>query len=517
MLSAAGSGKGLSKNRVFGQALIIPIWSHDQWFGFIGFDEVHTAKQWTDDDVNLLRAASQALGLYLDRKQTQALLEASEEEFRVAFQHANDGICIVDLAGKITRVNDRMCDLFGYSRAEFASMTVNDLTHASDKDVSSRFIARSIAGEITSDIFEKRHIRKDGQMIWSRISSTLVRDSQGKPLHFISHMQDITLLKETVQALEEGEARYRLLADHAADAIWTMDEHQNYTFVSPAFERLYGYRLEELGRGLPEKLIPADSRKVIMSHEAKRMASIKAGNPDRSPYRIEVEKHTKDGRSLWIESTTTPVFDEYDKYCGIVGVSRDVTDRKRADDALKASEEKMRLLATVDDLTKLPNRRHFLDLAKHELERCLRYPHHFSLILFDVDHFKKVNDIYGHNVGDGVLMAIAAAVLRTLREVDISARFGGEEFVAGLPETGIEEAMQVAERLRAAVEDTQIELDDDQELQVTISLGVVELDDTSPDLDALLKHADLAMYAAKRNGRNRVERHTPGMVLGADE
>ncbi|WPL11477.1 MULTISPECIES: diguanylate cyclase [Thiorhodovibrio] len=77
--------------------------------------------------------------------------------------------------------------------------------------------------------------------------------------------------------------------------------------------------------------------------------------------------------------------------------------------------------------------------------------------------------------------------------------------------------MQVAERLRAAVEDPQIELDDGQELQVTISLGVVELDDTSPDLDALLKHADLAMDAAKRNGRNRVERHTPGMVLGADE
>ena len=375
--------------------LVVPIWVGKEWAGFIGFDETRQSKLWSAEDLNLLRAASQELGLYLDRKQTEAALKASEEEFRIAFEHANDGLCIVDLKGKITRVNDRMCDLFGYSRRELLAMAVSDLAVAEDKSVSARFIERCMTGKVSNSVFEKRYICKDGRTIWGRVSSALVRDAQGEPLHFISHVQDITPVKELVDALTTSESRYRLLADHAADPIWTMDEHQNYTFVSPAFERLYGYTLEELGKGLPEKLIPAHSRQVIMGYVKKRRASIRAGKPDRSTYRIEVEKQTKDGRRLWVESTTTPVFDEQDRYRGVVGVSRDVTDRKRAEEALKASEENMRRLATVDDLTKLANRRYFLELVRHELERTRRYSHSFSLVLFDVDHFKHINDTHG--------------------------------------------------------------------------------------------------------------------------
>ncbi|EIC20253.1 PAS domain S-box protein [Thiorhodovibrio frisius] len=493
--------------------LVIPIWVGKEWGGFVGYDETRQAKQWSADDLNLLRAASQSLGMYLDRKQTEAALKASEEEFRIAFEHANDGICIVDLAGNFSRVNQRMCDLLGYSQTEFTTMSVHDIAHPGDKDLSGHFIERSLAGTTTTGVFEKRYICKDGRTIWGRVSSALAHDQQGKPLHFISHLQDITPVKELVDALTTSESRYRLLADHAADAIWTMDEHQNYTFVSPAFKRLYGYTLKELGKGLPEKLIPAHSRQVIMGHVKKRLASIRAGIPDRSAYRIEVEMQAKDGRRIWVESITTPVFDEQDHYRGVVGVSRDITDRKRAEDALKAGEEKMRLLATLDDLTKLANRRYFLELVKRELDRSHRYSHPFSLIMFDVDHFKHINDTRGHDAGDGVLMALSATVTGTLRVADLCGRFGGEEFVAGLPETGLDEALEVAERLRVVVENTEIELDSGELLRVTVSLGVAELSDASPDLTALLKHADLAMYAAKRNGRNRIEPYTPGMAL----
>lgn len=492
--------------------LVIPIWVGKEWAGFVGYDETRLAKQWSADDLNLLRAASQELGMYLDRKRAEAALKASEEEFRIAFEHANDGICIVDLAGHFSRVNPRMCDLLGYSPGELAGMTVDDIAHPGESSPSGHLLDQGGGGKMTAGVTEKRFVCKDGRTIWGRVSSSLVRDALGNPLHFVAHVQDITPVRELVDALTASESRYRLLADHAADAIWTMDEQQNFTFVSPAFERLFGYRLKELGKGLPRALIPAHSRRVIMGHVKKRFASIRAGVPDRSAYRFEVEMLAKNGRRLWVESIVTPVFDDQDGYRGVVGVSRDVTNRKQAEDALKASEKEMRLLATLDDLTKLANRRHFLELLKGELARASRESRPFSLILFDVDHFKQINASHGQDAGDGVLMALAATVAGTLRVADFCGRYGGEEFVAGLPDTGLDEALEVAECLRVAIENTEIELDTGELVHVTVSLGVAELNAATPDLGSLLRHADLAMSAAKRNGRNRVEASPSGAI-----
>lgn len=166
--------------------------------------------------------------------------------------------------------------------------------------------------------------------------------------------------------------------------------------------------------------------------------------------------------------------------------------------------EETRRLAITDSLTGLTNRRHFMERSEREFERARRYRRPLSAIMLDIDHFKHVNDTHGHAAGDQVLRAVAQRCRDTLREIDLMGRYGGEEFAALLPENGLTNAHDAAERLRRCVADAPIETDWGP-MAITISLGVSALTGECPDLATLLDWADAAMYAAKDAGRNRVE------------
>jgi len=160
-------------------------------------------------------------------------------------------------------------------------------------------------------------------------------------------------------------------------------------------------------------------------------------------------------------------------------------------------------LAITDGLTGLYNRRHFMEIARIEFERARRYKRYLSAMIFDVDHFKTINDTYGHAAGDEVLRAIAKLCREEVREADPLGRYGGEEFVGLFVESGAEIAQKVAERLRKAVEKHVIPVGE-HNLQVTISIGIAEQNHFTPDLESLLARADQAMYIAKHRGRNCV-------------
>jgi diguanylate cyclase (GGDEF)-like protein len=166
--------------------------------------------------------------------------------------------------------------------------------------------------------------------------------------------------------------------------------------------------------------------------------------------------------------------------------------------------KEMSQLAITDALTGLHNRRHFMELAETEVERAYRYKHPLSLIIFDLDKFKSINDTYGHGIGDRVLMEIARSGNLALRECDAFARYGGEEFVVLLPETNLERALQAAERLRKDMDAIAVQSGPDR-VKVTASFGVSTLGEHCPNLDTLLSQADMALYLAKKKGRNRVE------------
>ncbi|MBT3361328.1 MAG: diguanylate cyclase [Rhodospirillales bacterium] len=175
---------------------------------------------------------------------------------------------------------------------------------------------------------------------------------------------------------------------------------------------------------------------------------------------------------------------------------------------LSSALTKIREMAVTDDLTKLSNRRHFFDLLGTEFNRARRYNHNVSCVLLDLDHFKKVNDTHGHQVGDQVLRRAAEIIKTNCRNTDTPARYGGEEFIIFLPETEMRNAIQAANKIRAAIEATPIILEGGGEIRVTASLGVASATlDSASDISetALVKVADEALYRAKQNGRNRVE------------
>ncbi len=169
--------------------------------------------------------------------------------------------------------------------------------------------------------------------------------------------------------------------------------------------------------------------------------------------------------------------------------------------------------ANVDPLTGLPNRRAAEEHLSRELVRAERYGRPLSLIWFDLDRFKEVNDVYGHEAGDRVLARVGDALRSDLREHDQLARWGGEEFVIVLPEQGLTDAVRTAERLRARLADHEMGLPDG--IRVTASFGVAERAEEEAPRD-LLRRADTAMYAAKHAGRDRVEAHRPTAVPMAD-
>lgn len=166
--------------------------------------------------------------------------------------------------------------------------------------------------------------------------------------------------------------------------------------------------------------------------------------------------------------------------------------------------EELERQAHTDYLTGLANRRHFLEQAESELARTLRYGRDLSILMFDIDHFKRINDTYGHKVGDIVLKKLSMICLATLRNVDVIGRIGGEEFAVLLPETESEQAMDAAERLRAAIASAQVMLNGGLPLRFTASFGVATLSEKGANIDMLLNQADQALYLAKKDGRNQV-------------
>ncbi|MBU4604649.1 MAG: GGDEF domain-containing protein, partial [Proteobacteria bacterium] len=190
---------------------------------------------------------------------------------------------------------------------------------------------------------------------------------------------------------------------------------------------------------------------------------------------------------------------------------KEINNRLRVEKDLRISEERYREMAIMDHLTGLYNRRHFYVLAENELKRTLRRGHSLALIMLDLDHFKKINDNYGHDVGDKVLMEVGRVLTSQVRSMDICARLGGEEFVLLLPETQDPQALNVAERLRESIAHSCVPAGDDW-VGVTVSLGVTGLNNVQRSqsqepkdlLELLIKQADRALYTSKTAGRNRI-------------
>ncbi|MDA8431943.1 MAG: sensor domain-containing diguanylate cyclase [Nitrospiraceae bacterium] len=213
-----------------------------------------------------------------------------------------------------------------------------------------------------------------------------------------------------------------------------------------------------------------------------------------------------DGTDVWVEIYTYPILDKGGKVTHVIEYTRDITDRKKAEEERRRLIEKLEFLSNTDVLTGLLNRRALIDRLEYEIERVQRYGSELSLILCDIDRFKEINDSFGHAEGDRALRIVSEILKCAMRKSDIVGRYGGDEFMIVLPGTSTKGAEDFAERLRHAVEHTGFQTISGKSVMMSLSLGVTGLDlhERGAGHDALVRRADAALYNAKNKGRNTV-------------
>jgi diguanylate cyclase (GGDEF)-like protein/PAS domain S-box-containing protein len=314
--------------------------------------------------------------------------------------------------------------------------------------------------------------------------------SQIKDNVYMAVLKDVTRLAEQERRLHTNRQKFFAIFDNVRDyAIYTITMDGVIEEWNQSVQRYGGWLAADIQGRSMSLFFPQDDpdrpRIDLLLAEAKRIGSVETEG-----WRLK-----RDGSRLWANSVITALPDENGTVQGYVVVSRDITERKRLEDDMK-------LLATVDPLTGAYNRRQGDALLAAEFSRRSRDGRPFAVLLLDIDHFKTINDRFGHPAGDAVLRSLVQACQTALRPIDMVVRWGGEEFLVVLPDTDAVAAMSAAERVRVALAATEVVIPDPSTIRFTVSMGVAVSQRDSPG--ELLRRADVALYAAKNGGRDRV-------------
>ncbi len=292
--------------------------------------------------------------------------------------------------------------------------------------------------------------------------------------------------------LIENEDRVKSMSKASHDALIMVNSIGNITFWNPAAEEMFGYsEAEALGKDLHHLITkPVDAEKAYTG----LLEFAKTGQGPVMSRVIEMVAVRKSGEVFAVERSVAPFRFQGEWYA--VGSVRDITARKQF-------EKRLKEMATTDELTGLYNRRYFMETAESQIKQAIRYQRPFSMMMFDLDHFKRINDTFGHDAGDRVLQAAAKVMQEIFRSVDLIGRIGGEEFAVAMPETDLDMAKKAGERLRDSLMQARVKIRDES-IRFTASIGITHLTSPQTTLAQMLKQADESLYRAKNEGRNRV-------------
>ncbi|BAN34068.1 hypothetical protein SCD_n00219 [Sulfuricella denitrificans skB26] len=440
---------------------------------------------------------------------TKVRLEESVKDLEFQKQALDEHaiVSMTDALGRITYVNDKFCQVSQYS--------VEELLGQDHRILNSGFHPKAFFAVLWKTITSGKvwhgevcNRKKNGDLYWVETTIRPVLDASGKPCQYVTIRTEITRIKEAELVLQRGkeeleslvsertaELREReellgLITSSAHDAIVMVDDSGALTYWNEAADKIFGYPREEaVGENFLALIVPPKSP-YLERYEASlnQLATAESGHTGEA---VELEIVRKDGAECFVELSLSSV-QIRGRWHGI-GIARDITDRKRA-------EENLKLQATTDVLTGIANRRLFNSFLETEMRRAARHHLPLAVMIMDIDHFKQINDAYGHQVGDDVLVELTRLVSQIIREHDFFARWGGEEFVILSPNCNAESMQLLAEKLRIAVETHSFS----DISRVTCSFGLTEYC-TGDSAENFVGRADAGLYRAKEHGRNRVE------------
>lgn len=477
-------------------------------------EELREERSLLREEIRVARRAAELTAELVVRQfeETDAVLQRLQEvnAQRAAVLEAASEISIIaaDLDGRVTLFNRGAEALLGYEAADVVgSRSILDFHLTSELtarageldpdrgagDDGLRLYAEYVSTGRTQGE-EWVYVRKDGTNLPVSLSITALRGPEDEVTGYLSAAMDLTPHRQAEQAVRRAVTLMQEAIAYSPVFIWETDPRNHVTFLMGA-RKVMGYATDEiLGRPFHE-LRYADDPAVRELH-----TQVDAAIEARRSFEHQLScLVSKEGAPMWISMSAHPMIDPGGAFRGYRGVSVDVSELTRAKQALEE-------MALHDQLTGLANRRKLYDRFVIEVARMKRLSSPLSLLVIDVDWFKVVNDRYGHLAGDECLRHLADLFVTTIRESDLVARFGGEEFIVLLPETDVQEAVLVAEKLRQTVAATQIRLKGVEEpLRLSVCAGIATMGpEKVRSLDDLIEIADKAAYQAKTAGRNRV-------------
>lgn len=402
-----------------------------------------------------------------------------EMEYRSIIQAAGDGYWAVRTSdARIIDVNDTFCRMVGYSREELLTMSIPDLEAVESPEETAAHIRKII--DTGHDLFETRHRHKDGHILDLEISVSYSPTNGGMIFVFT---RDISARKK-----QEAEAKLAALIFNASTAsIMATDADNRIVSVNPAFTRISGYELHEVIGKNPRLLQSGRQDKAF--YQGMWQTLKETGH-----WEGEWWNRRKNGTEYAEQVAMNVVRNSDGSVYRYVKIASDITEKKKVDDQIWRQ-------AHYDAVTNLPNRRLFHRQLANEIRRCRDHGQRLALYFIDLDGFKEVNDTYGHDAGDQLLVQAAQRIARSIRGSDTVARLGGDEFTVML--SGLSDANRVEPVGRNILELLAHPFQlDGAEVYISGSIGIALYPDDATDVDELMKQADQAMYAAKNGGKN---------------
>lgn len=339
---------------------------------------------------------------------------------------------------------------------------------------------------------ELRAHRKDRTLFDQEASITRLSDGS-----CVCVMRDITMRKGRQEALARSERFLSTIFDSIRDPFCIIDRAFRIVRANEAYGELKGKAVDSL---LEETCYRVLEGRESVCEDCIIQRTLQAGDPCTTEKSINL----KSGETVWLEIDTYPIFDASGMVTSVIEYTRNITERKKADQERKLLIDRLEHLSNTDGMTGLLNRRALTEQLHYEIDRVRRYGGDLSVILCDMDNMKEINDLHGHAAGDVAIQLVAGTLRNSLRNADIAGRYGGDEFLVIVPQTSIEGAMSIAEKIRSAAERTEVWIEGDKLVATSLSIGVAGLASPPGSMDSLISSVDAALYHSKNTGRNKV-------------